>query len=66
MASGGPKPQNMTRYREMAFQQIVHQRDPGFALAANLVPEYEFPQKKGPDRVFTGYYKKRGPYRDEE
>lgn len=65
MASGGPKPPNLTRYREIAYQQLVHQRDPDFERAANLVPEYEFPQKKGPDRVFTGYYKTRGPYADE-
>jgi hypothetical protein len=62
MASGGPKPPSMTRYRDLSYKSLVLAADPQFLTDSNYVIEYEMPAKKEKKREFKGWYKSRGAY----
>jgi hypothetical protein len=63
MASGGPKPPKMTRYRDQTYRSLVLAADPEFLTDANRVVEYEMPSRTiSGKRLFHGWYKSRGAY----
>lgn len=62
MASGGPKPPSLTRYRNVNYKSLVLAADPNWLVESQRVPEYEFPQPRGGKRTFYGWYQNRWPY----
>lgn len=62
MASGGPKPPNLTRFTSESYESKVFRADPDWLRDSQRDVEYEMSSNKGGTRDFYGYYRSRGPY----
>ena len=62
MASGGPKPPNLTRYTSETYISKLFKKDPNWLRESQEQDEYEMSSPRYEKRVFKGYYASRGPY----
>lgn len=62
MASGGPKPPTLTRYKSESYISKLMRKDPNWLRDGQEQVEYEMPSPRGENRIFKGFYTSRGPY----
>lgn len=62
MASGGPKPPNLTRYTSETYISKLFKKDPNWLRESQEQDEYEMSSPRAEKRIFKGYYASRGPY----